>query len=581
MDASYSVIHFLAAAPKNRRAVKKLILVATFIFSVSACGQATVTPQAILVTVQVPVQQTVQVPVLVTPTPALPPQTLRWSVEGVGDLNTLDPPQLTDAQGVFVAGLLLGGLVKLDAELHVVPDAATWTVSEDGQQYVFKLRNGLRFSDGTPVTSDDVVFSLTRALDPATGSTTGPFYLANIVGAEELASGQTKELTGVKAVDPQTIQVNVRQPSAFFLSQLTFACGYIVSKKQVQANPVKWIEKPAGTGPFLLKEWMRGQGLVLVPNPNYYGGPLQITELQLPFFEDSQSAFQAYRAGELDVMGSQQNGVPAERIPEVRDLPDWRTASGFVVRYVGFNNTVKPFNDARVRQAFARSIDKQGLVDKILGKTVRATDRILPAGIPGSEFPIQGLSFNPDAAKKLLVEAGYPGGRGLGTLTLTYGQEGDNERVVQFLQAQWKENLGVNVALQPLELTAFSSQLDATYRSPEKGLQFYYSVWGADYPDPQNFLSQQLYTGAGNNNGHFSDAEFDRLTDQADTINGDYIKRIKLYNQAEQIAVAQVGWLPLFNPILNVLARHYVQGLVLTGQGIVAPDWSAVRGRSK
>jgi ABC-type oligopeptide transport system substrate-binding subunit len=132
-----------------------------------------------------------------------------------------------------------------------------------------------------------------------------------------------------------------------------------------------------------------------------------------------------------------------------------------------------------------------------------------------------------------------------------------------------------------LELTAFSSQLDATYRSPEKGLQFYYSVWGADYPDPQNFLSQQLYTGAGNNNGHFSDAEFDRLTDQADTINGDYIKRIKLYNQAEQIAVTQVGWLPLFNPTLNVLARPYVQGLVLTGQGIVAPDWSAVRGRSK
>lgn len=562
--------------------MKKQISIAVLVaLVISACGQATVTPQSIPVTVQVPIQQTVQVPVLITPTPALPPQILRWSVEGIGDLSTLDAPLIADAQGVFVAGLLFGGLVKLDAELKVVPDAATWTVSEDGLRYAFKLRNGLRFSDGTPVTSEDVAFSLTRALDPATGSTTGPFYLANIVGADDLAAGKAKELAGVTAVDPQTIQINVRQPSAFFLSQLAFACGYVVSKRQVQANPAKWFEKPAGTGPFLLKEWMHGQGLVLAPNPNYYGGPIQITELQLPFFEDSLSAFQAYRAGELDVMGSQQNGVPAEHIPEVRDLPDWRTASGFAVRYVGFNNTLKPFNDVRVRQAFARSIDKQALVDKTLGKTVRATDRVLPAGIPGSEFPVQGLSFNPEAAKKLLAEAGYPGGRGLGTLTLTYGQEGDNERVVQFLQAQWKENLGVNVALQPLELAAFSDRLNATTQTPDKGLQFYYSVWGADYPDPQNFLSQQLHTGVGNNNGRFSDAEFDRLTDQADTIGGDYIKRMKLYNQAEQIAVTQVGWLPLFNPTINVLVRPYVQGLVLTGQGLIVPDWSAARGRTR
>jgi ABC-type oligopeptide transport system substrate-binding subunit len=252
-----------------------------------------------------------------------------------------------------------------------------------------------------------------------------------------------------------------------------------------------------------------------------------------------------------------------------------------VVRYVGFNNTVKPFNDVRVRQAFARSIDKQALADKILGRTVRPTDRLLPAGIPGSEFPIQGLSFNPDAAKKLLTEAGYPGGRGLGTLTLTYGQEGDNEQVVKFLQAQWKDNLGVNVTLQPLELSAFSDRLNATTQTPDKGLQFYYSVWGADYPDPQNFLSQQLHSGVGNNNGHFSDADLDRLTDQADITSGDYIKRMKLYNQAEQIAVTQVGWLPLFNPTLNVLMRPYVQGLVLTSQGMVVPDWSAVRGKSK
>jgi ABC-type oligopeptide transport system substrate-binding subunit len=106
-------------------------------------------------------------------------------------------------------------------------------------------------------------------------------------------------------------------------------------------------------------------------------------------------------------------------------------------------------------------------------------------------------------------------------------------------------------------------------------------VWGADYPDPQNFLSQQLRSDAGNNNGRFSNPDLDRLTEQADTSSGDYIKRMKLYNQAEQIAVTQVGWLSLFNPTISVLMRPYVQGLVLTGQGIIVPDWSAVRGKNK
>src|SRR5512136_3055212 len=154
----------------------------------SACGQAVPAPQIIQVTVQVPVKQTVQVPVLITPTPFVTPQILRWSVEGIADLDTLDPARQSNSQGVFVAGLLFGGLVKLDAELKVVPDAATWAVSEDGLRYTFKLRDGLRFSDGTPVTSDDVVFSLTRALTPQaadTGSPTGLFYLANIVGADD------------------------------------------------------------------------------------------------------------------------------------------------------------------------------------------------------------------------------------------------------------------------------------------------------------------------------------------------------------------------------------------------------------
>jgi len=163
---------------------------------------------------------------------------------------------------------------------------------------------------------------------------------------------------------------------------------------------------------------------------------------------------------------------------------------------------------------------------------------------------------------------------------LTYGVEGDNERVVTVLQSFWKENLGIDVTLEPLELSTFSARLDETYKTPESGLQAYYSIWGADYPDPQNFISQQLHTDTGNNNSHYSNAEFDKLVDQADVLNGDLKTRLELYNKAEQLAVTEVGWLPLYTPKLNVLVKPYVKGFVFNGQGLFVPDYSVLEGKT-
>jgi ABC-type oligopeptide transport system substrate-binding subunit len=232
----------------------------------------------------------------------------------------------------------------------------------------------------------------------------------------------------------------------------------------------------------------------------------------------------------------------------------------------------------KVRQALAMSIDKKTLADQVLAGTVDPTDRILPAGFPGSELPIKGLSFDPDAAKAALADAGVKP-EDL-KFKLTYGVEGDNERVVTVLQSMWKENLGVDVTLEPLELSTFSARLDETFKTPQSGLQAYYSIWGADYPDPQNFISQQLRTDVNNNNSHYSNPDFDKLVDQADVLNGDLQARLKLYNQAEQIAVTEVGWLPLYTPKLNVLVKPYVKGIVFNGQGFIIPDYGALEGKT-
>jgi oligopeptide transport system substrate-binding protein len=513
----------------------------------------------------------------VTPIARAAGTTLNWSLEGINDPNSLDPTKFTDAPVGAILGLIYGGLVRLDGKLQVAPDLAeSWKISKDGKTYTFKLRDNAKFSDGSPVTADDVVFSFARALAPdAKGG--GLFRLGNIVGAEELKKGTAKELTGVKAVDPKTVEIDVVQNTAYFLDQLTYTITKIISKKDAEAN-ANWADKPVSSGAFMIKEWNHNQNMVLVPNPNYWEPASKIATLNLQFFQDSETAFQLYRTGKLDIMGSQQNGVPAGHVAEVAKEPDFHQASSFAIRYVAFNNKLAPFDNVNVRRAFAMAIDKKTLAEKVLAGAVLPTDRILPSGFPGSELPIKGLAFNAAAAKAELTKGGVKAGDL--KVKLTYGVEGDNERVVTVLQSMWKENLGVDVTLEPLELSTFSARLDETYQKPESGLQAYYSIWGADYPDPQNFISQQLHTDVGNNNGHYSNAEFDKLVDQADVMNGDTKARMQLYNKAEQLAVNEVGWLPLFEPKLNVLIKPYVKGIVFTGQGLIIADYSKLEGKA-
>jgi oligopeptide transport system substrate-binding protein len=563
---------------------KFAIAAAAFGLIASACGtSSTVVPTPVVQTSVVKetqiVQQTVEVPI--TPTAVPGTQVLRWAMEGINEPSTLDPAKIGDAQVVFASGLLFRGLVQLDAQLRIKPDGAeSWTVSADTKTYTFKLRQGLKFSDGTDVTADDVVFAIQRSLDPNVGGGNGAYYLSNISGAADFAAGKSTELPGVKALDSQTVQITLDKPSAYFLYQLNFITGYILSKKNVTDGGDKWYETPVGTGPFMLKEWQHNQRLVLVPNPYYWAGPPnQLKELDLVFYggdQGSVTAYNDYQTGAVDVIGSfGQVPIPSQFVPQVKDLPDFKSAPQFFVRYIGFNNAIAPFNDVKVRQAFGMAIDKTQLV-KLLGESsVRAQDRILPGGIPGSELPVKGLGFDPAAAKQLLSDAKFDPSQ---KLVLTYGTEGDNAKVVEFIAQQWKTNLGLDVTAEPMELQTFSQRMTDTYNDPTNGLQMYYSVWGADYPDPQNWLSQQLRTGVGNNNGHYSNPDFDKLVDQADVEVQDATGRLKLYNQAEQIAVTEVGWLPLFSPNTNAMVKPYVTGLVFTGQGIIIPDWSAVRG---
>lgn len=508
-----------------------------------------------------------------------PANTLRWSIEGLSDLVTVDPAHSGDAPTNTVINLIFGGLVRFNERLEVVPDGASdWKVSDDGMVYTFTIRENLKFGDGSPVTADDFVFSFNRAMSPDVGAFAASAHFGHIVGADEVMSGQAVEASGIKALDERTLEITLDSPIAYFLSLLTFPDMAVVPRTLLATNS-DWRDVAFGSGPYRIKEWKRGESVLLEANEHYWQGVPGVQYILMPFNPNSEAAYESYERGELDIMGSQQNPVPSTMIARAQQSPDFRSSASLATRYVGFNQRIAPFDNLDVRRAFALAIDKTQLAEQVLDGQVVPADRILPKGLQGSQLPIRPLTFNAAAARAALAKAGYEDPSTFPPVTLTYGLEGDNQRVAEALQQMWQEHLNITVTLEGLELTAFSKRLDTTYTDPEQGLQFYYSIWGADYPDPHNFLSLLLRTDQPNNNGHYSNEQFDRLTLEADKLGrrSDIERRLQLYNQAEQIAIDEVAWLPVFYPKFSVMVHPRVQGISSTPQGLIVNDWSQLR----
>ena len=504
--------------------------------------------------------------------------TLRWAVEGVNELPALDPPLAGASQSVGVISLVFEGLVRLDSDLKVAPAGAeSWDISDGGKTFTFHIRKDLKFADGTPVTAEDFAYSLNRAFGKDFANGNAGYYLSNIVGATDVTSGKAQTISGVKVIDPATLEIDLQTPATYFLDQLTFPASFVVSKKAVEANPQSWTDTAFGTGPFMVKEWKHNQSITLVPNPNYWMGKPKLDAIELPFYQDAETAYKLYQTGELDIMGTY--NFPTTHIPDVAKLPDFHQVNQFFVAYIGFNNVKKPFNDVKVRQAFAKALDKKTITEKVLEGAVVQADTLIPPGMPGFNPGAKVQTFDVAAAKQLLADAGYPDGKGFPKIAFAVNNQDPNyAKLAAAFQQMWKENLGVQVDINTEELAKFNDDLTATANTPDapEALTFYLSVWGADYPDPQNFVSQQLRTGVGNNNGHYSNAEFDKLVDQAD-VGTDVEARYKLYQQAEQIALDEVGWLPLYYGKTNLLLRPTVSGLVVTPQGLFPkPDWTQV-----
>jgi oligopeptide transport system substrate-binding protein len=511
-------------------------------------------------------------------------QTFRVNIDG--EPPTLDPDLASWDTSIAVIQQMFEGLLKFDKDLNLVPavakevpTVANGGISADGKTYTFHLRNDVKYSDGKPVTAKDFEYSLKRSLDPALATEYASFYYG-VVGAEEYNTSKEKDpaklkalrdAVGIRALDDYTLQVQLKEPRASFNELAALWPMYPVRQDIIEANstadkPDKWTEDPKtciGDGPFKMTEWVHQDHITLVANENYYGGKPKLQKMVLTMVTDAQAEYAAYLNGEREI-----GKVPNALIGQVQKDPnlskELQRIPALSTMAIQFNNKQKPFDNVNVRRAFSTAIDRDALISKVRQGVGKPAYSWIPPGMPGYQADL-GLQykFDPAKAKQYLADAGYPDGKGLPQITFQYANTRNNPIIAQFAQQQWKDNLGIDVKLEPMEPKAFSEAVN----KGQYMMGFY--GWIADYPDPDDWLPELFGTGAGNNHSYYSNSQLDALMKQA-IAEPDQKKRMDLWAQAQTMIVNDAPIIFLFHDETFVLVKPYVQGAYFTGMDGVA-----------
>ncbi|MEN8615375.1 peptide ABC transporter substrate-binding protein [Dehalogenimonas sp. THU2] len=471
----------------------------------------------------------------------------------------LDPARVGDAGALTFIAQIFSGLVKISHD-GVLPDIAeSWTISDDGTVYTFKLRHDVKFHDGRPVTADDIKYSWERALLPSTGSTTARTYLGDIQGAEAMLAGEAATLSGVRTIDDYTLEVTIDKPRSYFLSKLTYATASVVDEHNVVEGG-EWWRAPNGTGPFKLTEWATDAFIKLGKNADYYDGAPNLDSVVFRFLAGR--PMDLYETGQIDVAA-----VDLAYLDRVLDTKgpfasEAQIMSQLSFYFFGFNSAAAPFDDPLIRQAFALALDRDELLRLVLDNAPEAAEGIVPPGIPGYNDDIDGLGFDAAGALALIAQSKYGSVENLPEITLTtLGYGGLISAELEAVIYQWQVNLGVEVTVRQLEPEQF------LYNLKQEKDQIYYQGWIADYPHQQNFLEILFRTGADNNWGEYTNPEVDRLMDEAAGLT-DIEASQELYREAEQMLIDDAAVWPYYFGRSYMLIKPYVHGYELSPLGV-------------
>lgn len=481
----------------------------------------------------------------------------------VGEIDSLQPAQLDSPEERLIASALYEGLVCYDEKTGTIKPrlARSWKYSADDKTLTIELKKA-QFSNGQPVTAEKVKAAWEKSFSTTKDWANISLFLP-IEGSKARLEGRTPGIAGVEAVASNTLRIRLEKPNAAFLHMLT--------------NPIFWVydteesNDPApGTGPFILQPSNQDHTISLVRNDNYHRGQSKVNALQVTVYQDPYQAFGDFKAGKLDYL----NQVPLAEIKNIEKNPEYKER--FIDRYLwetyslGFNMHREPFaGNYLLRRALNFAVDRKAIIETVLGDAYRTSKGALPMGMPGYNKQLRGYAYDPEKAKDLLAEAGYPGGEGLKPLVLAFNRD-DGHRAIAEAVAQQFNQLGIDVQLQEMEWDYYKKQVNSMT------LTLFRVGWHADYPDADNFLYGLYHSsnvGISNPTG-YNNPQVDKILDAARAETKSQQERLKLLQRAEEIIVDDAPMLWLFQKKAAALVGTNVRQLEMDGMGMI--DWFTV-----
>lgn len=488
--------------------------------------------------------------------------------------NSLDPAIAVGNTASYVLYDLFVGLTTLDGSGRIIPGAAeSWTISEDGLTYTFKLREGLKWSDGTPLTSSDFLYAARRVVTPATTSRFAAFFYP-VKNARRVIKGElSPEQLGAEAPDARTLIYRLESPAAYFLQTLAANVASPVPREQVESLGRQWTRagKMVSNGPYVLAEWVPNDHVTLVKNPHFYDADkVRIEKINWYPSENQATSLKRYQAGELDILLN----FPNDKLDSLRkSVPDEvKIWPSLLVGYVLLNNTRPPFDDVRVRRALAMALDRETIVQKIVTPGSPPAYDLTPPALSDYEGPLPDYAKWPMAqrvaeARRLLQEAGYGPNKPL-AFDIAYNTLEENRRLAVAMASMWQ---AVGVRANPLNRDLIALNRDA--RSGSFQAMLY--NWFGPNDDPYSFLSLVETDNPSNYSG-FSNRAYDEMLAKANaTI--DPAQRLVLLGQAEAAMLAQQPVIPVFFYVRRFLVKPYVKGFTENARGLNLSRWLDVQ----
>lgn len=506
------------------------------------------------------------------PAPATPPtKVVRFNVGA--EFRSLDPQLIADTTSSAGAYQLFDGLVRMGAGGVQPATAQRWEIGNNGTLYTFYLRDGVKWSNGDPVKASDFVYAWTRGLDPATGSeyATQLFYIKGGRALNQAKDGAAIEAAkrdlGVKALDEKTLQVTLESPAPYWIQLAATPTYFPVHQATVQANK-EWAAKPdslVSNGPFKLQTWAPKQQAVFVKNPAYWNAAsVKLDQLTVTFVQEQATALQLWETGQLEMMQS----PPPSELVRLRNESKLQFAPTFGTYYYLFNTRQRPFDDPRVRLALSMSIDRTSLVENVTRAGQRPATGWVPYGSrdeSGQDFRERTgdlLTYDPEGAKRLLAEAGYPNGQGLPATELLYNTSEGHRAVAEAVIEMWRQNLGItSIRATNLEWRVL---LD---RAAKGDFSILRTAWTGDFLDPMTFL-EVFTTGNGQNGGRYTNKRYDDLVARAKSTDDQRV-RIPAMQEAEKILLAEMPLIPVYFYTMPYLLSPRVTGVFQNGLGVV------------